>query len=408
MKKILRVIPLFTSLLLYSCSSYNFFKIYHADYEMNTFKGSDIFESEETYKTLFTSLIDDTNTVMKENENNAIFSPISFYNALTTASLLSNNGLNFMSKFGYSSESEYQKDFLNISKALLMQQDNNNYIKSINFVDYLNINTLNEDFLIETGEKYDISSFNYPLASDLASYTMEFIKNVINIDVSLSPELLSNVINGAFAFNCLKVKDKSSYDLTEEKQTFRNLDGTSKEMEFVSDNFRGKFYNDEENKVYIFDLNIYPTNLMIILPYEGVDINIVNLNRLDLFLENAEEMTLHVNMPPFSLSSGLVNYSYLLDKYDFNYENKPYDKSIELVTKDTSYFDESLFFTNFYQSATFSFDENGIEGEAVSIIGAGDMASDPSYDLEIDVDRPFYAISLYKDLPLFVNKITNL
>ena len=60
------------------------------------------------------------------------------------------------------------------------------------------------------------------------------------------------------------------------------------------------------------------------------------------------------------------------------------------------------------QSSDFRLDENGVAGESITVhSGSGAGGSTPSDPREIKVDRPFYAISLMTDLPLFVNKVNN-
>lgn len=408
MKKHFKVCSLLLSFLISSCAPYNFFKIYHAEYKINSFNESSLFNDKEFYNTFFECLIEDTNTALREKEENSLFSPISFYNNIALISLTSSNGLKYMNKFGYDSEFSYESDFKNISKLLLSgETSDKTYFRSINHLEYLNIKSLNEDYLEKIGKKYEISSFNYPLITDFTSYTMEFIKNVAGMEVEISPETFAHYVNGAFAFNNLKIKDSFSSSRTTFKSSFRGRNVEAKDTDFISTSNSGKFINNENEKVYIFDMKINKTSLRIILPYEGVDINSINLNRLDLTLKDVEEVPLEIDIPLFELETKFEDYSYLLNKYDINFKSKPFDKTIKTVTGDSTYFSgESSFIS--YQMGKFKLDENGIEGEATSISGEGNKGTNEIGQLYLNVDRPFYAISMYQDLPLFVNKVLTL
>lgn len=59
------------------------------------------------------------------------------------------------------------------------------------------------------------------------------------------------------------------------------------------------------------------------------------------------------------------------------------------------------------QSSDFKFDKYGVSGESITqtVIGAaGPMDGTP---IELNVNRPFYAISLKDNFPLFVSKVVN-
>ena len=60
------------------------------------------------------------------------------------------------------------------------------------------------------------------------------------------------------------------------------------------------------------------------------------------------------------------------------------------------------------QTSDFEFNRYGVSGESITVM---EFATSPEPEehevIELKVDRPFYAISLKDDFPLFVNKVND-
>ena len=63
---------------------------------------------------------------------------------------------------------------------------------------------------------------------------------------------------------------------------------------------------------------------------------------------------------------------------------------------------------NVIQNSDFSFSDKGVEGESITrIMEIGSARPQKHPYTEFNVNRPFYAISSYGSLPLFVNQIVD-
>ena len=59
-----------------------------------------------------------------------------------------------------------------------------------------------------------------------------------------------------------------------------------------------------------------------------------------------------------------------------------------------------------YQSSDFQFSDKGIDAQSITVFG-GSSSMSPNLLTEIKVDRPFYAITLKDDFPMFICKVNN-
>ena len=89
-------------------------------------------------------------------------------------------------------------------------------------------------------------------------------------------------------------------------------------------------------------------------------------------------------------------------KSKLNNSEKLYSKLIED--------DDSIAFNDlnykFLQSSTFEFNKKGISAQTI-LSGGGGASGMPKGVYEINVNRPFYAMALRDDFPLFVCKVNN-
>jgi hypothetical protein len=68
----------------------------------------------------------------------------------------------------------------------------------------------------------------------------------------------------------------------------------------------------------------------------------------------------------------------------------------------------NLTLSSILQTSDFEFNRYGVSGESITVMGNyGSPAPEEHEVIELKVDRPFYAISLKDDFPLFVNKVND-
>ena len=159
-----------------------------------------------------------------------------------------------------------------------------------------------------------------------------------------------------------------------------------------------------EGETYLaFSFRIYCTDLMVVLPNEGVSLESVPL------LEAYNEIALNRRVasgraygyiPYFHLS----NYSFdvrsaFLDHMTGN--EKLYSKLLR-----NSHLGVGPYFRA-YQSTDFELCDKGVYGQSVTVAGSGSGATSSKNPILINVNRPFYAVCLKDGFPLFVNKVNN-
>ena len=84
------------------------------------------------------------------------------------------------------------------------------------------------------------------------------------------------------------------------------------------------------------------------------------------------------------------------------------EKLCDKVLKDNPINDD-LVISTVLQNSKFEFNKYGVKGESITTIQvAGDVAEDPEKEIKtFECNRPFYAISIYDNFPLFAMKIDN-
>ena len=150
-----------------------------------------------------------------------------------------------------------------------------------------------------------------------------------------------------------------------------------------------------------FRIRLSTTEFVVVLPQEGVSLESISVSEaLANHTNNAKLRYFYGNIPYFHLrTEGLdltrntmnnmtgeeVMYSKLMDR------GLPVSNTGLMVL----------------QSSDFQFSENGVAGESITASSGSGAIDHPNNPVELIVDRPFYAICLRDNFPLFVNKVND-
>lgn len=238
--------------------------------------------------------------------------------------------------------------------------------------------------------------------SNYVDQATQYFKQAVNLNVPI-PKIKLNG-DGVITYAALKMKDLVSRPFQTQKRAF-HAEGGDVEIDyglFGSSN-NGVYVRYFEGSNYVaFALKIYITHLMIVMPNEGVPLEAVSLEEAysEITKRGASERAAYGFIPYFHLSS---------ESFDLSDSFLNYMSGNELMwsklLKSGGVFSKDL---SFYvlQSSDFEFCDKGVFGESVTA-GGGSAAMPPRNPILIDVNRPFYAISLQDNFPLFVNKVND-
>lgn len=229
----------------------------------------------------------------------------------------------------------------------------------------------------------------------------EFFKEQIGMNIKV-PDVNLYSGEGTVTYGALKMKDIIYGGLLCGEKDFNYSTGLEKTKSFIfaSDGSpkRTNIYKGEN--YYAFKTPIYKTDLLVVLPDKGVDINTINVaDAYENFMENAREEYAIGYIPLFHNRSINVDVTDLI--------NSAVDGDEDIMSgllKNTD--DNDLEIANVYQTSDFELNEFGVTGESITA-GAGASGGWPGEPIELNVDRPFYAISLFNNFPIFANKVSN-
>lgn len=164
------------------------------------------------------------------------------------------------------------------------------------------------------------------------------------------------------------------------------------------------YFENEQYQTFAFWIN--GTSLQIILPREGVSLESISVSEAYTnFISSKTSRNIYGYVPYFHLNTDSFDITPSISK-KFTGQEKLYTNL--LVNENALRTDDAGFYIKALQTSDFEFCEKGVFGETITAIGAGSSSMPDTKDpLLIEVNRPFYAISLLDDFPLFVNKVNN-
>lgn len=228
----------------------------------------------------------------------------------------------------------------------------------------------------------------------------KFFQDEIGLDLAI-PDL--KVDNGCATYAGLKMKDYVANGLYKKDCSFTtsaNKKITTTAYSFGSSTYGKAVQYFDGTNYQAFKVNINYTDLLIVLPDKNVDLTSIDVaETYKDYLENAETKRAYGYVPFFHAKTEGEDISEALTK-KLSGNVKPYSRLLEKgVTND-------LIVNAVLQSSDFEFNEYGVAGESVTVVGSDTSPSpDASTPIELNVDRPFYAISLKDDFPIFVSMV---
>lgn len=244
------------------------------------------------------------------------------------------------------------------------------------------------------------------MVSDIDNYAFDaqyFFKEKIGLTLDI-PSGSFPGSSGIITYGDLKMKDTITNGLHSEDNQFTNASGqttTVSTYSFGSMEWPKTLTYYKGDNYQAFKVGISYTDLLIVLPDENIDVSTINVaEAYQNYTDNRKSAPAYGYIPYFHARTGGESLTESLTK-KLSGEEAFYSK----LLKDDVVNDLEV--VSVMQSSDFKFDKYGVSGESITqtVIGAaGPMDGTP---IELNVNRPFYAISLKDNFPLFVSKVVN-
>ncbi len=347
-------------------------------------------------KTIAQSASKDLVPFLSETTENSICSPASYALALGGVVSASVNGHTFAENCGFSDA--YEDEFASLLNGMNWIEENNSLRSSVLY-QQIGPSLAFDDAKREAMAKKYISS----MVSSHDSYrddAQQFFKNEIDLDLTI-PALPLNGDDAIATYGALKLVDSFAVDAVEKENDFY-LDNGEK----ISVNtlpmygYENDYY--ETDKYAALSTWIRNTSVFFILPKEGVSLEMIDPYQAYLdYKENAETVKV----------TGYLPYFHVRNQIDISktVTQKDTDGKIQLFKKLLKD-DHDIAISGGLQVNDFEFTSKGVKGESVTVIYATESAPyvpEKMKEVTFNVDKPFYALSMYEDFPLFISKISN-
>ncbi len=352
----------------------------------------------DTCKTIAQSASKDLVPFLSETTENSTCSPASYALALGGVVSASVNGQTFAQNCGFSDA--YEDEFVHLLNGMNWMEEDNS-LRSAVLYQQIGPSLAFDDAKREAMAKKYISS----MVSSHDSYrddAQQFFKNEIDLDLKI-PALPLNGYDAIATYGALKLVDSFAIDADEKKNDFY-LDSGEK----ISVNslplmgYEMKYYETEDYAS--LSKTISNTSVFFILPKDGVELETIDPYQAYLdYKENAETVK----------ATGYLPYFHVRNQIDISkpVTQKDTDGKIQLfkkLLKDDQ--EHNIDISGGLQVNDFEFSPHGVKGESVTVIYATESCSfvpEEMKEITFNVDKPFYAISIYEDFPLFISKISN-
>lgn len=419
--KVLFILPFVVSCKVENNFSYKDVEIFDSNIQINdklNFSFLNEKLSSSLYKDSYLSLKDDNNS----SANNKIYSPIGFL--IDYLSLgFSSSKEDFYTSYNFSSIDETKEIYNSLvslfNSKLYEENELVSDFKNFNFYFISPIEDKNKDldisYLETLNKSLNIASFANDKTTNISSaeYINEVIKDKTNID--LGKDTYSFEEPCAFAINALNIEDSFKNEKEIKKEKFNNLDGSitdNKDYVYIKTSILYKAILDDINAT-AYKFNINNTSLIYVVSNNG-NINYIDISSLDLsnikfelITTNIKDHGFEVYLPSFKLDEQNSNTS--IDEVFASHKietNTLFEKVIKNNTLLSTY---STMTTK--QFNEFEFNEKGIKGKSVTILGPSGGEDETIYDQKFIIDSPHYLFSVLNDdynTPIFSMKITNL
>lgn len=240
------------------------------------------------------------------------------------------------------------------------------------------------------------------MVSSLDSYhedAIDFFHN--DAGFTIEPPDPHATADGIITYGAFKMKDCVADDFGSSQRPFNGKDVEC--YSFGSTRWPEYWNYAKADNYCVFEFNVAFTSLMVILPDAGTELEDISLSEAYRFYNENKKVTTVVGyVPYFHVASQNVDLTSALSSHLSGKETF-YDNLLE----DTCVNNLSL--SSILQTSDFEFNKDGISGESITAVYVCGSPEPTEHEVTyLNVDRPFYCLSLKDGFPLFANKITTL
>lgn len=358
--------------------------------------------SDTVSRTAYKAIEDLSPYFMKSDLNsNYVLSPASYLLATAGLASVSDNFNN--DAFGFSSDSlEDTKELLTAWNFEYRNSDRGDYCYFRSAVLHQQVG----DTYVFDEEKRSECKTNHistmvSSEKDYRKQAQNFFHNEIGLTIDV-PDAKNK--NGVNTYGGLVMKDYVANGLRNSKNSFTTYENKNIDVDsyaFGSTNFPTYVKYYKASNYQVFKLGINDTSLLIVLPDEGVNLNTIDVSEAyQNYIKKADYVPsrgyvpfYHIRTESEDLTSALSN--------KLTGEEVFYSK---LLKEDVN---NDLSLGAVLQSSDFEFNEYGVSGESITVevmVGSREPGKEPT-PIDLYVDRPFYAISLKDDFPVFISAV---
>ena len=330
----------------------------------------------------------------KNSQNkDCVLSPASY---LLTASALAAVSDGFdLEAFGLEDAGEDTKDFLEALNCSLATDEYNTCKYDAGVLHQ----QVGPTFAFDDEKRAQVSDYYIGTAiADLDNYNKQaeqYFAKKVNLSIPIPDPGLND--SGIITYGALKMHDHCEY-LYSADNWFRSDEKEDTVPTAVISGTTNVFRND---KFLAFKLHINSTSLAIILPNEGISLESISLSEAYDSLLNGTftPVTARGYIPYFHLKSTSVD---LTPNYisKLNGSEHLYSKLLKQGVPSSSVNLTCL------QSSDYKFFERGIDAETITSLAMDDSEPNKVFT-DLCVNRPFYALTLRDNFPLFICKVNN-
>lgn len=377
---------------LLSCSNKNSDSILGSDKEKPTIDNEKKTITIKDKSNIITKSLENLSPYLFTDDGNTVISPSSYAVAMGGLLSVSSNVDSLKEKNGFSSSVKEETNSLlnsfnwsinegksSIFSALLHQQVGTKYAFD------------------EEKAKSVESDHIKTMVSDRASAkndAQEYLKEKMDFSLEL-PEC--DMDEGTITIGAVKMIDSFQDTQKEAKRSFYTVSGSIevKAYPFYQSSFN--YYKGTNYKACL--IPVRETSNLVILPDEGVSLEDINLSKAyNNFMSKAERKNI-IGYQPYFHTKSTLNLTNMIKKQIAG--NEIYYSSL---LKDDVVNDLQI--EAVLQGTDYTFSPTGSKGESYTEIMSCGSAGPTSYEV-FEVNRPFYALSIYDSFPMFVSKVTN-
>ena len=237
---------------------------------------------------------------------------------------------------------------------------------------------------------------------DYHSQATDYFQHSVGLSIPIpDPKLTSD---GVISYGAIRMKDYVPGGFLSAKKDFH----LGQTIIQVPSRIFGSVYYPEYLPYYdgenyqAFSMKIDATDLLIVLPDEGVSLETISVSSAYAeFMEHKQTRASEGYVPYFHLST-------LGEDLTGALANKLTGKEVFYSKLLSDGVLNDLVLSSVLQASDFEFNRYGVAGESITVVATVGASAPVEHEvIELNVDRPFYAISYRDAFPLFVNKVND-